>query len=165
MEANTFCLTAANGVGNRTWSVVTSSPAPGIALQTNGCNAAPMTNGTFTFTAQVTDSASPPQVVTQDFAVRVSAREQQGGSQNTSAISFGGPGGRKLAQVVTVGANGTLTGFGFNSTVSCAAFGAVTIQVQRLTTAGMPDGNTIASGTANSFLNGVALHPGRPGGD
>ena len=31
MEANTFCLTAANGVGNRTWSVVTSSPAPGIA--------------------------------------------------------------------------------------------------------------------------------------
>ena len=81
----------------------------------------------------MTDSASPPQVVTQDFTVRVSAREQQGGSQNTSAISFGGPGGRQLAQVVTAGANGTLTGFGFNSSFSCSAAGVISVAVQRLT--------------------------------
>ena len=72
--------------------------------------------GTFTFSARVTDTASPPQVVTQDFTVRVSAREQQGGTQGkVSPIAFGGPAGGRIAQVVTMGANGTLTGFGIHA--------------------------------------------------
>jgi YVTN family beta-propeller protein len=156
LEANTFCLGSSNGVGTRTWTVTTSAPAPGFALQSNGCNAAPTATGTFTFTAQLTDSATPPQVLTQDLTVHVSAREQQGNGQNQPAIAFGGAGGRSLAQIVTVGATGTLTGFGLTG-ISCST--AVTINVQRLTGVGLPDGTTIATGTASTGYNGIALAP------
>jgi len=158
LEASTFCLAASNGVGNRTWTVTTSAPAPGFALQSNGCNAAPAATGTFTFTAQVTDSATPPQILTQDFTVHVSAREQQGNG-NQSVVSFGGAGGRSIAQIVTVGATGTLTGFGLTG-ISCST--AVTVNVQRVTGVGLPDGTTIATGTVSSGYNGIALAPTVP---
>ena len=164
MESGAFCLGSLNGTGTRTWTVVASSPAPGIALQANGCNVALTATGTFTFTAQVTDTGLPPQVATKDFTVHVSAREQQSGTQNTSNISFGGPAGRRLAQTVTVGANGILTGFGFNSSVSCVAAGAITVAVQRLTLAGVPDGNTIATGSSSGTFNGVPVTPAIPVG-
>src|SRR4029079_12563838 len=118
LEGNTFCLSVSNGVGTKTWTVTATAPAPGFALQTNGCNVAPAATGTFTFTAQVTDSATPPQVLTQDYTVHVSAREQQGGGTQ-SAVSFGGAGGRSIAQIVTVGATGSLAGFGLTG-VSCS---------------------------------------------
>ena len=44
--------------------------------------------------------------MSKNLTLRVSAKDQQGNSQTQPAISFGGPGGRRMAQVVTVGASG-----------------------------------------------------------
>ena len=137
-----------SGVTTNTWSVIGGTMPPGVILQTNGCfNNAPTALGTFNPQVQVTDLASPPQVVTRNFTIRVSAKDQEGGSQTQPVISFGGAGGRRLAQTVTVGANGTLTAFGFNSTTNCTTPNVLTVEVQRLDGAGRPDGMTVASGS------------------
>lgn len=165
LEGYGFCIGTANGIGNRTFSITQNSPPPGMVLQMNGCFAnAPTAYGTYPFTVRVTDSASPPQVVTRSFTIRVSAREQTGYTDNGPAMSFGGVGlgARRLAQTVTVGANGTLTAFGMNQLTTCAAPGLISIAVQRVTGAGVPDGTTIASGQADTGFEGIALTPAVP---
>src|SRR6185369_16215199 len=90
---------------------------------------------------------------------RVSAKEQQDGGQTQTPIPFGGPGGRRVAQTVTVGAAGTLTGVGLRG-ISCGFGGPVAIEIQRLTLAGLPDGNTIASGVSSSTnLSAITVSP------
>src|SRR6185369_13115487 len=90
---------------------------------------------------------------------RVSAKEQQAGGQTQPPIPFGGPGGRRVAQTVTVGAAGTLTGVGLRN-ISCGFGGPLAIEIQRLTLAGLPDGNTIASGVSSSNnLNAITVSP------
>src|SRR5262249_36065334 len=74
------------------------------------------------------------------------------------AISFGGAGGRKIAQVVTVGAQGTLTGVGINN-VTCPASGPMTVEIQRLTLAGLPDGQTIAAGASSGAFFVISTAP------
>ncbi len=157
-ENYNFCLSSINGVTSNTWSVVGGTMPPGVTLLANGCfSNAPTALGTFTPQVRVSDLASPPQVVTRDLTIRVSAREQQGFSQTQPAIAFGGAGGRRLAQTITVGASGTLTAFGFNSTTNCQA--PVTVDVQRLDSRGAPDGVTIASGSLWNGLSGIPIAP------
>jgi hypothetical protein len=58
-------MTAANGIGTVTWSKTAGNLPPGIALGTNGSLTGIATaNGTYSFTLQATDSATPPQTAT-----------------------------------------------------------------------------------------------------
>ena len=131
-----------------------------MSILSNGC-LSPTATGTYSFTAQVTDQSSPAQTATRNFiGVRVSAREQQAFSFNGSLTGFGGPGGQRVARTITVGATGTSTAVGFNSSTSCSPGGSVTVEVQRLTLDGRPDGTTLTSGTTSGSLSGIALSPG-----
>ena len=88
----------------------------------------------------------------------MSAKDQQNSSQTQPAISFGGLGGRRMAQVVTVGATGTLTGIGLQN-ITCPAVTPLSILVQRLTVAGLPDGTSIATGSATTNYNAITVTP------
>src|SRR5262249_53258396 len=85
--------------------------------------------------------------------------DQIGGSETQPAISFGGTGGRRFAQVVTVGAQGTLVGVGLRD-LSCPSGGPVTIEIQRVTMAGLPDGQTIATGASTNNFKTIIVAPG-----
>ena len=63
-----------------------------------------------------------------------------------------------MAQVVTVGAQGTLTAIGLQN-ISCPSLGPVAVEIQRLTLAGLPDGTTIASGSATANFSAIAVSP------
>ena len=87
----------------------------------------PTRHGTYNFTLELNDcqtsscsAGTTPQTVTKNIAWRVSAKDQQGNSQGSGAVvlSFGGASGRKLAQVFTVGAQGTLNAIGFGA-ITC----------------------------------------------
>ena len=124
--------------GGAVATVTSGSLPPGMTfVAAQGLLSGPPTKiGTYTFTitlvdcmpAATCDPATVQQTVSQTFTLRVSARDQQTGGQAGTPISFGGPGGRKVAQVVTVGAHGTLNAFGFQ-TLACPAFGPVTVDV------------------------------------
>ena len=65
-------MTAANGIGTVTWSKTAGNLPPGIALGTNGSLTGIATaNGTYSFTLQATDSATPPQTATVQESVQV----------------------------------------------------------------------------------------------
>ena len=137
-ESYNFCMSSTNGVTSNTWSVVGGTMPPGVTMQTNGCFTNPPTAlGTFNPQVQVTDLASPPQVVTRNFThSRVCEGSGQRRIADAPAITWGGPGGRRLAQTVTVGANGALSGFGL---LDYSYFGPRHIEVQRLDDQGRPD--------------------------
>ena len=149
--------------GTRTATLVAGSLPPGLTLNTNGTWAGtPLRHGTYNFTLELKDcqsgSCATPQVVQKNIAWVVSAKDQQGNSGSGAALPFGGPGGRKIAQVFTVGAHGLLTGVSL-ANVSCTATQTpLTIEIQRLTPQGLPDDTAIATGTAilNHTVIGVA---------
>ncbi len=71
-------LAAASGNGNLTWSVAAGSSLPsGLTLSSSGSiTGTPATSvavGTYTFTAQVTDQSTPPQVATAKLTMQVAA--------------------------------------------------------------------------------------------
>jgi hypothetical protein len=166
LDSYNFCLSTANGIGDRVFSVTANQTPPGTVLQMNGCfTNAPTTTGTFPFTVTVTDSASPPEVATQDFVIRASAKDQSAFASNGAAIAFGGPDGRRLAQTITAAANGTLTAFGLTQQTRCDSLDStaiLSVQVQRLSAAGLPDGTTIASGRSDTGWDGIAIAPSVP---
>jgi Putative Ig domain len=56
-------LTAANGSGAITWTLLSGSLPPGITLSASGLLTGPATtDGTYSFTVQAADSSTPPQV-------------------------------------------------------------------------------------------------------
>src|SRR6185295_4607119 len=99
--------------GGAAASVTSGSLPPGMTFVANqGLLSGPPTKtGTYTFTITVVDCTpaatcdpgTVQQTASQTFTLRVSARDQQAGGQGGTPIAFGGPGGRKVAQVVTVG--------------------------------------------------------------
>ena len=60
--------------------------------------------------------------------------------------------------MVTVGAQGALTGIGLQQ-ITCPAQTPLLVEIQRLTANGLPDGVTIASGTAIINFNAIATAP------
>ena len=156
LETGQPALPIVGGAGNRTVTLTGGSLPPGVTMTSAGAfTGAPTNHGTFNFTVQVQDSTA---TISRAITWRVSAREQQGNTGAAGNVTFGGAGGRKLAQTFTVGAWGKLTGFGsFN--LSCALLGPVTVEVQHLTPAGLPDGTTIASGVATSLFGAIAVSP------
>ena len=166
-------LPIVGGNGAKTVTVTAGALPPGVTLTSTGAfTGTPTRHGTFNFTVQVQDCAlssglptcsntTAAQTVSQALTWRVSSKDQQGFAQLQPAISFGGSGGRKFAQVVTAGANGNLTAFGL-TTPSCSSSGPVTVEIQGLSTNGTPDGITIASGTAITDFNVIALSPTVP---
>jgi len=65
-------MTAANGIGPVNWSKTAGNLPPGIALGTNGSLTGIATaNGTYSFTLQATDSATPPQTTTVQESIQV----------------------------------------------------------------------------------------------
>ena len=63
---------AANGIGTVTWSKTVGNLPPGITLGTNGSLTGIATaNGTYSFTLQATDSATPPQTATVQESIQV----------------------------------------------------------------------------------------------
>jgi hypothetical protein len=155
------------GNGTRTVTLTDGALPPGLALNANGSfTGQPTRHGTFNFTVEIRDcspstscaAGTPQQVVTKDLTMRVSAKDQQGSSQSQPGIGFGGLNGRRMAQVVTVGAQGTLTAIGLRD-ISCPSVTPVTVEVQRLSLNGQPDGTTIASGTATTNYNAITVSP------
>jgi hypothetical protein len=144
------CLGSNNGVGSRTWSIISGSLPTGLTLNaSNGCfNGTVSALGTFTFTAQVTDQASPPQTDSRALTINVTLVGDQsvGNNTNQPALSFGG-GSIKIAERVITGIGGTLRSVRVNSLV-CAVGTTVTATIQGVTGGGAPDGNTLATGTA-----------------
>ena len=145
---------------------------PGITLGTAGVfTGSPSRHGTYNFSLEVRDclnnSCAPgtqQQVVPKNNAWRVSAKDQQGSSFGGGpVITLGGSPNRKLAQVFTVGAQGSLTAVGITNITCPAAQTPITIDIQRLTQSGLPDGTTIATGTAiGGNFNAIALSPATP---
>ena len=158
------------GFGTRTATLIGGSLPPGLTLNSNGSfTGSPQRHGTFNFTLELRDCnpssscvpGSAQQVVTRNVAWRVSAKDQQGFSGAAGTVPFGGPAGRTIAQVVTVGAHGTLTGIGIG--VSCPTTQTpLLVEIQRLTEQGLPDGTTIASGSAITNFNAIAVSPPIP---
>ena len=168
------------GNGQRTATITSGVLPPGLTLNLNGSfSGSPTRHGEFPLTLELRDcqlsttnglptcnNQTTPQVVpNKTVTLRVSAKEQQGSSAPTPAlpaqpltIAFGGAGGRRVAQVVTIGAHGTLTAVGLQN-FTCPAVTPVTVDVQRLTLAGLPDGTTIATGTAVANYNAIAVSP------
>jgi uncharacterized repeat protein (TIGR01451 family) len=154
------------GNGTRNVALTAGSLPPGLSLSTAGSfTGSPRRHGKFNFTLELSDCVSgscsgnfAQQVVQQNISWRVSAKDQQGGSQTQPPISFGGAGGRRLAQVVTVGSQGTLNGIGLNN-ISCPVGTSVTVDIQRLNAGGVPDGNTIATGVATTNFNAIITTP------
>ena len=65
-------LTSANGSGAITWTLSSGSLPPGITLSSSGVLTGPATtNGTYSFTVQAADSATPPQIVSADEQIQV----------------------------------------------------------------------------------------------
>ncbi len=64
----------------------------------------------------------------------------------------------QIAQTFTIAAAGKLTGVGsFN--LSCSLQGPLTVEIQRLTLGGVPDGATIASGIAINDFGAISVNP------
>jgi uncharacterized repeat protein (TIGR01451 family) len=155
-----------NGTINATLAAGSSLPA-GLTLNANGSfSGSPRHHGTFDFTIELRDclggscgSNFNQQVVSKNITWRVSAKDQQSGSQTQPAISFGGPNGRRLAQVVTIGSQGGLNGIGLQN-ITCPTVGTmVSVDIQRLNASGVPDGHSVASGTATANFNAIATAP------
>jgi len=65
-------LLPANNVGAVSWSVAGGTLPPGITLSSSGLlSGTGTTDGSYTFTVQVTDSSTPPQVATAQITIRV----------------------------------------------------------------------------------------------
>jgi Putative Ig domain len=65
-------LAATGGTTPYSWSVISGSLPPGMALSTDGSfSGAPSQLGTFNFTAQVSDSGTPPQTASRAFTLTV----------------------------------------------------------------------------------------------
>ena len=163
-------VTFLGGNGTRALNITGGALPPGIVLGTGGVfTGAPTRHGTYNFTLQLNDcqnsscnASIAPQTVTKNIAWRVSPKDQVGGSQSGGSLSFGGATGRKLAQVFTVGAQGTLTAIGLSGMTCPVTQTTVRIEIQRLTEGGVPDGNTIAAGSAQSLFLAIGLTPALP---
>ena len=85
-------LTASGGVGVDTWSITSGSLPSGVSLNWDGTlSGEPTSAGTFTFSALVTDEATPmPDTVTASFSLTVDVAAQLSITSNTlpSAIQF-----------------------------------------------------------------------------
>ena len=66
-----------------------------------------------------------------------------------------------LAQTFTIGATGVMNGVGLYN-LSCAA--PLNVAIQRLDVAGLPDGHTLATGSASSAYRSIQLSAGIPVG-
>ena len=65
-------LIALNGIGNVTWNVTSGGLPLGLALSSSGAiTGSATTNGTYSFTVQATDSATPPQTATVQESIQV----------------------------------------------------------------------------------------------
>ena len=153
------CIGTSNGVGNRTYSVVGGSLPPGLTLNSSGCFSGSIgAFGNFSFTVQVADSESPPEVVTQPLGISISTAVDQstGSDSNQPFLSFGGPGAVQIAERVTTGITGMLQSVRIQSLT--APIGThMTAQIQGLTAAGAPDGHIIASGTVTLNNGGTNI--------
>ena len=170
-------LPIVGGFGTRTATLTSAATTlpPGVTLNSNGSfTGQPLRHGTYNFTVELRDctpasscgTGTVQQVVTRNVSWRISAREQQGNNQTNppvGPISFGGPGGPRLAQVITVGAHGSITAVGIpNNGLTCPTQTPLTFEIQRLTLAGLPDGITLASGTATTTYNQITLNTPLP---
>ena len=158
METGQPLLPIVGGNGNKTVSITSGSLPPGVTLNANGSfSGAPTTHGTFVFSVQVTDQSTPQQIVTRTLTWRVSAREQQEARKprrrSRSAAQW-----PQIAQTFTMAAAGKLTGVGSFS-LSCSLQGPLTVEIQRLTLGGVPDGTTIASGIAINNFGAISVNP------
>ncbi len=132
------------GVGNLTWSAPVESLPPGLALSASGIlSGAPTASGTFTFTVNVVDSASPPKSATSgtltltvsaavtpivfapqtlptDFTSITSYAPSLAASGGTPPYKFAVTSG-SLPTGITLGTNGTFSGA--STTVGAFTFG------------------------------------------
>lgn len=168
------CLsTSGSSQGTRTFSITAGSLPPGVGLNATNTATPPSNNnagcftgsptalGTFSFTAQVTDQSSPPQVDQRPLSIHVSAPDQSAYSIGASnPISFGGSSGHSFAQTATVGATGSLVAIGFGGNVSCSGISPtiqLMVEIQDVTPISFqPNGVVRRSGTGN-WYNRIAL--------
>src|SRR3990172_744979 len=84
-------LTAWNGTEPLNWIVISGAVPDGLFLDTAGrFNGTPTAEGTFSFTVQVTDVASPPRTDTQDFSITIRATLGRNDSIGTASLLVGG---------------------------------------------------------------------------
>jgi N-acetylneuraminic acid mutarotase len=154
LETNQPALPIVGGAGNRTVTLTGGSLPPGVTLTSTGAfTGSPTNHGTFNFTVQVQDATT---TISRNITWRVSAREQLANPGSSANITFGGPGGRRIAQTFTVAAAGKLTGVGsFN--LACSLQGPATVEIQRQTITGVPDGTTIATGVSTGLFGAIGL--------
>ena len=155
------------GNGTRTATLTGGSLPPGLTLNANGTwTGTPTRHGTYNFTLELRDcqsgSCGSPTMVTKNISWQISAKDQQGAQGSDGTVSFGGASGRQIAQVFTVGAHGVLTGVSLSQLTCSIPQTPLTIEIQRLTSTGIPDGTTIASGTSIFNLSAIQTNPQIP---
>lgn len=68
-------LTTSGTTGTVTWALASSALPDGLSLDPSGTiSGTPSKAGTYTFTLQATDSASPSNVLTKDYTIKISAK-------------------------------------------------------------------------------------------
>lgn len=121
---------ATGGTGQLTFSVATGSSLPtGFTLTTAGLltNANPSTQGTFTFGISVTDSGSPPAVITNTFTLVVNPVQNLTLLQGHYAFSFSG-----FNAAGFVAAAGTFNADGAGNIISPSEADFTTLQANTL---------------------------------
>jgi hypothetical protein len=161
-ENNPECIQANFGQGLRTWTITSGSLPLGVTLQSGGSfcfNGSPRAIGSFTFTVQVTDQATPPQTDSKTYTwhVPIAVDQTSGGDTTLAPLTFGGNGGVKLGQKVTTGVTGVLRAIRI-PTVTCGGnLANLTATIHALTPAGLPDGPVLSSGTAPITASNISL--------
>jgi hypothetical protein len=107
-------FTATGGTGTDTWTVANGSTLPaGLSLSSTGLlSGTPQVAGTFTFGITVTDSATPPAVVTSTFTLVISQEQQLTLLNGSYAFEFSGYGSNgfvAFAGTFTANGSGAIT--------------------------------------------------------
>jgi trimeric autotransporter adhesin len=121
-------IVATGGTGPYSWQITSGSLPGGLLLAgsttlTETVAGTPNSTGTFNFTVEITDSASPPQVTSQPLSIIISPA----GGNNIDGVAFKGPftSGTVEAHAITASGNlGALLG-----TTTVLANGSFTINV------------------------------------
>ncbi len=133
-------LAASGGITPYSWSIVSGSLPPGLALgaSTGAISGTPSASGQYSFTVQVKDSASSPETATQAFRISVAAATLQ---VTTSSLPSG---------QVQVSYSATLAASGVTSPYSWSiSSGALPAGVSLNASTGVLSGTPTASGTFN----------------
>lgn len=155
------CVNSAGGVGALSWTLSGNYPN-GLAFRNGGVNNSCFDTtvparqlrqtGEFTFTATVTDSNVPPQVVSRQFTIRIHAHDQAFGNPFGGSVQLSAD--TRYAQVFTAGTAFPLSGIQLWTFRSCSPKTLINVEIRSVVGApARPDDSGAPLATASAIAN------------